>query len=127
MGDESLQKRIAYEYPIFENYLEPNGALTLDPACHACFYYGMLAAKALDVIGTSNESQMILYKVGETPAEWMTANLGNIARGVAQMYALESPEVFLKYRKEAWLQASMLGVNIPEYVFRVGPGTVIAH
>lgn len=127
MGDDSLQRRINYEYPFFESYLEPNGALNLDPACHACFYYGMLAAKAISMIGDSNESQMILYKVGETPPPWMEANLGNIARGVATMYALNSPEDFLKFRAEAWAQAKMLGVEIPEYVFRVSPDTIIKH
>lgn len=121
------QPTIEYEYPFFESYLEPNGALGIDRACHACFYYGMLATKAIDMIGTSNESQIILYKVGETPPEWLTANLGNIARGVALMYALESPEDFLKYKREAWLQAKMLGVEIPEVVFRVAPHTVIQH
>lgn len=121
------QPTISYEYPFFESYIEPNGALNIQPACHACFYYGMLAAKAIAMIGTSNESQIIVYKVGDTPPEWMTANLGNIARGVATMYALNSPEDFLKFRAEAWAQAKMLGVDIPEYVFRVAPDTIIQH
>lgn len=127
MADESLLKRLNYEYPFFESYLEPNGALNMDRACHACFYYGMLAAKAIATIGDSNESQVILYKVGDTPPPWMEANLANIARGVATMYALNSPEDFLKYRAEAWAQAKMLGVTIPKFVFRVAPDTIIKH
>lgn len=127
MVDESLQRRIVYDFPFFESYVEPNGALTIDPACHACFYYGMLAAKAIDMIGPSNESQVILYKVGDTPPPWMEANLANIARGVAAMYALKSPDDFLNYRANAWAQAKMLGVEIPEFVFRVAPHTIIAH
>lgn len=127
MTDESLQKRIVYEYPFFESYLEPNGALNIIPACHACFYYGMLAAKAIAMIGDSNESQILVYKVGDTPPPWMEANLGNIARGVAMMYALDSPEDFLKFKSEAWAQAKLLGVEIPAYVFNVSPATVIKH
>jgi hypothetical protein len=127
MADESLVKRIAYEYPYFESYLEPKGALKIDKECHACFYYGMLAHKAIAMIGDSNESQVIVYKVGDTPPPWMEANLGNIARGVAMMYALESPDKFLPFKKEAWAQAKMLGVEIPAYVFNVAPDTVIKH
>lgn len=119
------QPTITYEYPFFEIYLEPKGALTLDPACHACFYYGMLAAKAIALQGDGMDSQMIVYKVGETPPPWFEANLQQIAKGVALMYALESPDSFLPFRKEAWAQAKMLGVEIPEIVFRVRPGLVI--
>ncbi|MGL5935905.1 MAG: hypothetical protein ACRCZI_09825 [Cetobacterium sp.] len=125
MGDDSLTKRLSYEYPFFESYLEPNGALTLDPACHACFYYGMLAAKAIQLQGTGINSQIIEYKVGDAPPPWFEANLANIARGVALMYALENPDAFLQYKKEAWIQAMFLGVEIPEIVFRVSPGIIV--
>jgi hypothetical protein len=119
------QPTISYEFPYFECYLEPNGALKLDVACHACFYYGMLAAKAIQLQGSGIESQVIVYKVGDTPPPWFEANLANIAKGVATMYALENPDSFLMFKKEAWAQAKMIGVEIPEIVFRVRPGLVI--
>jgi hypothetical protein len=113
---------LQYEYPYFESYLEPNGALKIDRACHACLYYAMLATKAIQLHGDGMDSQTIVYKVGDTPPPWFEANLANIAKGVAILYALESPEVFLAYKKEAWYQAKMLGVDVPEIVFRVAPG-----
>lgn len=121
------QPKIEYQYPYFESYLQPNGALLVDRACHACFYYGMLAARSLAAIGESNESQVLLYKVGDTPPDWLEANLGNIAKGVAALYVLESPDDFLRFRREAWAQMSALGVEVPEYVFRVVPGKIVAH
>lgn len=127
MTDESLERRINYEYPFFESYVEPNGALTIDRACHACFYYAMLATKAIGMIGDSNESQIILYKVGDTPPPWLTANLGNIAKSVALIYALDSPEDFLKFKARAWMQGKLLGVEMPDVIFRAAPDTVIQH
>ena len=119
------QPTIEYEYPYFDSYLEPHGVLKIDRACHACFYYGMLAAKAIQLQGDGMDSQTIVYKVGDTPPPWYEARLDNLARSVAILYALESPDVFLAYKREAWVQAMQLGYNIPEIVFRVRPGIVI--
>ena len=123
MTDESLMRRIVYEYPFFENYVEPQGALTLDPASHACFYYGMLAQQARERAGTGPESQMLVYEVGHTPPDWLVPRDAEIAKSVALIYALNSPDDFLKFRKEAWTQAQMLGVAINPDVFRVTPAT----
>lgn len=122
MADESLKRRIIYEYPFYESYLEPNGALKMDPACHACFYYAMLATKALALQGNSIESQTILYKVGDTPPPWFFANLEQIARSVATIYALESPDNFLNYKKEVWTQGQMIGVDMDPIIFEIAPG-----
>lgn len=119
------QPSITYEYPYFECYLEPNGALKIDRACHACFYYAMLAAKAIQLQGDGIESQTIIYKVGDTPPPWFEANLANLAKSVAIMYALENPDSFMNYKKEAWYQAQQLGVDVPEYVFNVRPGFIV--
>lgn len=127
MADDSLKKRITYDYPMFEDYIQPKGTLNRDPACHACFYYGMLAHKARLLAGENLESQVILYKVGETPPEWMVPRDVEIARSVALIYALESPEDFLKYKREAWAQAKIIGVEIPPEVFLVSPGKEVKH
>jgi len=121
MTDESLLKRIAYEYPYFEEYLEPHGALTIERECHACFYYGMLAHKARLMAGSGPESQTIVYKVGDTLPTWLTPRDAEIARSVALMYVLDSPEQFLRFKKNAWVQAKMLGVEIDPVVFEVTP------
>ena len=120
MADDSLVKRINYEYPYYEQFVEPRGALTMDPACHACFYYGMLAFKARLNAGNI-ESQTIVYKVGETPSLWREPRDAEIAKSVALIYALESPDDFLKFRAQAWAQAKMLGVELPVDIFTVTP------
>lgn len=119
--------KIQYNYPMFEDFIEPKGALTLDKRCHACFYYGMLAAKARYLAGDGPESQIISYKVGDTPPEWMESRDVELARSIAILYGLESPDDFLRFRKEAWAQAALLGIDIPEVVFRVSPGKSSKH
>jgi hypothetical protein len=118
MADESLERRLSYEYPYFEQYVEPNGALKVDRACHACFYYAMLAWKARGNAGPI-ESQIIEYKVGEEIPLWREPRDAEIAQSVAIIYALKSPEDFLVYRKEAWHQARLLGLTLPADIFRV--------
>lgn len=124
MGSE-LKGRLVYEYPYFVTHLAPNGFLTVAKECHACFYYGMLANQAIALQGKGPESQTIVYKVGDTPPPWFDALLPNIARSVAIIYGLESPDSFLPYKKEAWAQAKSLGFDIPEIVFRVRPGIIV--
>lgn len=123
MADESLEKRLDYEYPFFEEYLEPNGALTVNRECHACFYYAMLAWKARGNAGPI-DSQIIVYKVGDTPAPWRESRDSEIAYSVAIMYGLESPDKFLIYKKRVWAQGKMLGIEFPVDLFTVGPKRV---
>jgi hypothetical protein len=120
MADDSLLGRLAYEFPYFEDYLEPKGALKLDRACHACFYYGMLATKARGNAGPI-ETQIIQYKVGEQIPDWREPRDLEIARSVAILYGLESPDEFLKYKKEAWYQAKLLGVELDPTIFEISP------
>lgn len=124
MVDESLEKRLNYEYPYFEDYLEPKGALCINRECHACFYYAMLAWKARGNAGPI-ESQIILYKVGETPANWREPRDAEIAASVAIIYGLESPDKFLIYKKRAWAQAKELGITLPADIFDVSPKRVL--
>jgi hypothetical protein len=119
--DESLLKNIAYEYPYFADYIEPKGALSIDRASHACFYYGILALRSRETAGSSIDSQIIEYNIHETPEPWMEPRDVEIARGVALMYALNSPDDFLQHRARAWEQARRLGIDIPEEIFTVHP------
>lgn len=119
--DKSLLRRLHYEYPYFESYVEPNGALKIDMRCHACFYYGMLAYKARLNAGAI-EGQMIQYKVGEEIPLWREARDEELARSVAIIYSLDSPDDFLSYKKEAWAQAVRLGIEMPAEIFEVAPG-----
>jgi hypothetical protein len=122
--DESLQKKLNYEYPYFEDYLEPNGALCVNRECHACFYYGMLAWKARGNAGPI-DSQIIQYKVGEEIPLWREPRDAEIATSVAIIYGLESPDKFLIYKKRAWAQAKLLGFELPADIFDVSPKRII--
>ena len=116
--------KINYEYPYFENYVEPKGALTVDARSHACFYYLMLALKARAIAGHGIEGQIIEYKVGETPPEWMESRDEELARSVAIVYGLKDPDEFLRFRSNAWAQAVGLGIDgrVAEDILKVSPG-----
>lgn len=124
MVDESLLKNLNYEYPFYEDYLEPKGALCINRECHACFHYAMLAYKARLNAGPI-ENQIIEYKVGDTPPLWRESRDSEIAYSVALIYGLESPDKFLVYKKRAWAQAKQLGIDLPAEIFDVGPKRVI--
>lgn len=117
-----------YDYPMYVDYIQPNGALTLDRRSHACFHYTKLAMRARQLAGNGPESQMIQYKVGEQPPEWMESRDEEIARSVAIMYGLESPDEFLKFKKEAWTQATVfLGLPVESEIYSVRPGARRKH
>lgn len=115
---------IQYEYPFFSDYVEPKGALAINKESHACFYYAMLAAKARGLVGSGIDSQIIQYRVGDTAPEWLESRDEELARSVALIYGLESPDSFLKgdWKKRAWAQAAALGVDLPLAIFEVRPG-----
>lgn len=124
-------KDLHYSYPMFEDIIEPKGALAINKESHACFYYLMLAVKARAIAGKGIESQTIIYKVGETPPEWMEPRDEEIARSVAIIYGLESPEEFLKeeWKRRAWTQAVQAGIDqhVAKEVLRVRPRMQSVH
>lgn len=115
-------KDLHYEYKMFVDQIEPNGLLTRDPACHACWWYAMLAEKNRQMVGKKLTDQIIIYNVGETPPLWMDKNYEKIARSVAIQYGLDSPEDFLRYRAVAWAEGARLGMDLTE-VLGVTPGS----
>lgn len=120
MTDESLARRLVYDYPYYADLVEPHGALTVDRRSHACFYYGMLATQARGKAGAI-ETQIIEYKVGDVAPDWNEERDLELARSVATIYQLESPEEFLAFRRQAWAQASAMGYFIDPKVFQVSP------
>lgn len=114
-----------YDYPIYTQLIQPNGSLTMDKECHACFYYTILAMKARSLHAGGIQNQIIEYRVGASLAEmpqWHESRDEEIARSVALIYGLESPDEFLKFKKEAWHQATQLGVNVEPAIYDVRPG-----
>jgi len=124
--DESLTRRLNYEYPYFESYVQPHGALVIDRACHACFYYAMLATKARQNAGDI-ESQTIQYKVGEEVPLWREPRDHELAVSVAILYQLPSPDSFLRYKKEAWVQCQQIGVTVDPKIFEITSRKGLIH
>lgn len=124
-----MQMKISYEYPMFDEYVEPRGALAINKESHACFYYLVLAMKARAVAGKGIDSQIIEYEVGHAAPLWMESRDEEIARSVALIYGLESPEAFLKapWKKRAWAQAEMLGLQPDVGILHVRPGAPKIH
>lgn len=123
-SDGRVSLKLHYEYPFFEDFVEPNGALTLDKRSHACFYYTRLAMRARYLHAGGIENQIIEVKVGdENDTHWHESRDEEIARSVAIIYGLESPDEFLKFKAQAWAQAvHFLGLPVDERIYDVRPG-----
>lgn len=116
--------KIQYEYPLFEDLVEPHGALSMDKRSHACWDYTRKAMRARELHNGGIQNQIIQYKVGEQVPEWYESHDEEIAKSVALIYGLDSPEEFLKteWKKRAWAQAQMLGLRVEETIYDVRPG-----
>src|SRR3546814_17079387 len=68
-ADDSINKHLHYDRPIFTDQVMPKGELTLEPLCHACWYYLMLAQKNKEKVGKGPASQIITVDTwsSETP------------------------------------------------------------
>lgn len=104
-------KHIHYDRPFYELWVQPKGYLTLDLRSHACMHYVLHAAKARHIAGKGSDSQIIQYEVGGEVPDWMESRDVEIARSTAIIYGLESPDEFLKFKKEAWAQAVAIGIT----------------
>ena len=93
---------------IFFDLLSPEGWLTRDDACHACWYYYLRAHKAYETVGTGPESQKILE--GEL---WMDKEYVNIRKAVCLQYGLTDLGELDKYWSNVALQAKQLGLPEP--------------
>lgn len=82
--------------------------LPQDDRAYACWYFYTLAQQQKEKIGESIDDQFGILE-GE---RWMSKQYVQLARSVALMYQLESPDEFAKFWKYVWLQAKAL--NLPE-------------
>lgn len=109
--------------PIFPDHTQPKGALSRDSRAQACFYFYLMAQKMKEKVGKSTEDQFGLLE-GEL---WMDTHYVQLARSVALMYGLESPDEFAKFwtevKQEAWI--CKLPIPADEYT-RLAPG-IIQH
>ncbi len=82
---------------MFRDQIEPKGRLVIAKECHACWYYFMLAYSSWESAGDGPESQIITVDPALQTPEWMERRFDQIARTVAMIYQLDSPEAFLPY------------------------------
>lgn len=127
--DPKLGVTLHYQYPIYSDFIQPNGALTLDKRSHACFYYTVLAMRSLALYAGGIDNQRIQVETGrEHEVPWHESRFEEIARSVALLYQLESPDEFLKFKKEAWTQAVVfLGRQVDSRIYDVRPGIQRLH
>jgi len=128
--DGRVTRELHYEYPYFESLVEPKGALSIDRRSHACWYYVTLAMRARGLHNGGIDNQIIQVRVGEEgDTHWHESRDEEIARSVAIIYQLESPDEFLKsdFKARAWAQAQALGRTIHPDVWNVRPGVARLH
>lgn len=111
MIDDGL--KISFTPFFFEDLIAPNGFLSRDRECHACWYFYLLAQKCKETVGESIEDQTILES-----EPWMTKKYPEIRRSVQLLYGLQSPGDIDPYWPAVRLQAKTLGLPEPanEYV-----------
>lgn len=110
-------KYLRYEYPMFVDQIIPNGLLTRDVECHACWNFAMLAQKQLELAGDI-ETQIIEYDTHSSDMPlWRNPNTEKIARSVAIIYGLESPADFLKYYNVVMQEGRRLGIEFAIQIF----------
>lgn len=87
----------------FPDHTVPTGALSTDMRSQACFYFYLMAQKMKEKVGKSIDDQFGILE--EYP--WMDTHYVELARNVALMYGLESPDEFAKawdeVKREAWV------------------------
>ena len=87
---KSLGLNVSLAYPMFVDQTQPKGWLTHDPACHALWYYYMLAMTARSQVGKSIEDQIIEYDFasGAAPPLWMDKRFNAQIKSIAGLYGV---------------------------------------
>jgi hypothetical protein len=107
---------------VFPDLTQPNGFLDSDMGCQACWYFYTCAERIRQIAGKSIDSQIIVVDAGDdNGVAWMNKNYENIARGIAMLYGLDSPDEFQRYWPLVMLQCGKMEYPIPhpEYTGRL--------
>lgn len=120
------KKDLHYNRPMFEDQMIPKGHLTMDIRSHACWYYACLAEKNRLRVGRGPEDQIITYDAENNErAVYENKNFKAIAKSVATIYGLESPDEFLRFRPVVEQEAQRLDITFGDEIWR--PLTTIIH
>jgi hypothetical protein len=113
--------RIAFQYHTYPSHTVPYGALPDEKGAQACWFFYTRAQAMKEKVGDSTEDQILLE--GEL---WMDKRYVELARSVALVYGLDSPDEFAKFWQYVQQEAYVCGLPTPaqEYM-RLAPGIVI--
>jgi hypothetical protein len=99
---------LKFHFHIFPQLTQPNGYLSPDKRAQACWFFYTRAQSIKEIVGTGGvDSQIILE--GEL---WMDKRYEQLARTVAMMYGLDSPDEFAKCWDQVKAQTRIM--NLPE-------------
>jgi hypothetical protein len=113
--------RVKFDHFTFPELTRPKGFLSPDKRAQACWYFYTLAEKLRQMLGDSTDDQFGLLE----GSLWMDPHYVNIAKSVALIYGLESPDEFAKAWDEVRDQAAALGLPAPHPKYtRLAPGLI---
>lgn len=109
-------------YPVYPDLTHPDGFLPDDKRAQACWYFYTLAQQLKERLGNSTEDQFGILEGNP----WMDPHYAQLARSVATIYSLESPDEFAKFWTYVEKQAAVMGYPEPADVYK-NPLRVIIH
>lgn len=119
MRDGRVQRRMVLNPFKYPDLTSPKGCLSPDMRAQACWYFYTLAQQIYEKVGKCTEDQFGLLE-GNL---WMSKHYVQLARAIAAIYGLTSPDEFAKAWDQVAMQAMVLGLPEPngEYT-RLAPG-----
>lgn len=109
-------------YAIYPDLTHPKGFLPDDKRAQACWYFYTLAQQLKERLGDSIDDQFGILEGNP----WMDPHYAQLARSVAMIYQLESPDEFAKFWHYVKLQADSMGYPEPHPVY-MNPLQVVIH
>jgi hypothetical protein len=111
---------------VFVDQMAPTGFLSKDDACHALWYYYILAENGRAAFAGGIENQIIEHETGMTAMDpgyglWMDKHYSKQARSVAFLYGLESPEQMWPFWPNVALEANRLMMPAPRDEYKNPP------
>ena len=109
-------------YPVYPDLTHPHGHLPQDKRAQACWYFYTLAQQLYERLGKSTEDQFGILEGNP----WMDPHYAQLARSIARLYSLDSPDEFMKFWYNVEKQAESMGYPAPAHVYKK-PLQVILH
>jgi len=108
---------------VFPDLTRPRGFLSPDMRSQACWYFYTLAQKMRETVGLSLEDQRFRLLDDDL---WMETRYEQLARSVALMYGLESPDEFAKAWDEVRDEARACKLPAPHDTYtRLVPRVIV--